>query len=167
VQDAPTPSPNGVAGVVAARLHALTARPEWGERAAALARAFAGRAGELGLYAAAYLLAVDWVLAPPTHLVVADGGDADEGDRMLRRALAAYAPRRVVQRVRAGADGATLPPAVAAMARGASAGIDGRARGYACIGASCSAPAAGEEAWAETLAALLRPGGIRVDSDVS
>src|SRR6476620_1109496 len=44
VQDAPTPSPNGVAGVVAARLHEHTGEARWRERGHALIRAFAGRA---------------------------------------------------------------------------------------------------------------------------
>ena len=167
VQDAPTPSPNGVAGVTAARLHLLTGAESWRERADALTRAFAGRAGDLGLYASAYLLAVDWILEPPTHLVVVDGpGDRREADRMLARALATYAPRRAVQRVGTSSIGAAaLPPAVSAMARAAGGAADGRPRGYACVGASCSAPAAGEEAWAATLAALLRAGGPGVDSD--
>ena len=37
-----------------------------------------GRAQELGLYAATYLLAVDWQLNPATHLVVV--GDSDRSD---------------------------------------------------------------------------------------
>ena len=167
VQDAPTPSPNGVAGATAARLHALTGLGVWRERADALARAFAGRASELGLHASAYLMAVDWMLEPPTHLVVVEGsGDAPGADRMLARALRTYAPRRVVQRVtHESAGGVALPSAVAAMARAAGGAADGRSRGYACVGAACSAPAVGDEAWAATLAALLRAGETRVDSD--
>ena len=42
VQDAPTPSPNGVAGIVCARLHELTGEARWRERGLAVARAFAG-----------------------------------------------------------------------------------------------------------------------------
>ena len=64
VQDTPTPSPNGVAGIVAARLHELTGSPRWRERGSALVAAFAGRASELGLYAATYLLALDWQVNP-------------------------------------------------------------------------------------------------------
>src|SRR5262249_59816091 len=41
VQDAPTPSPNGVAGVVVARLHEHTGETRWRERGEALIRAFA------------------------------------------------------------------------------------------------------------------------------
>ena len=48
VQDAPTPSPNGVAGIVCARLRELTGAARWRERGFALVRAFAGRAGSSG-----------------------------------------------------------------------------------------------------------------------
>ena len=48
VQDTPTPSPNGVAGITLVRLHELTGEARWRERAAALMSAFAGGAVELG-----------------------------------------------------------------------------------------------------------------------
>jgi uncharacterized protein YyaL (SSP411 family) len=151
VQDAPTPSPNGVAGIVAARLHELTGDARWRERGLALVRAFAGRGAELGLYAAAYLLAVDWLLSPVTHLViVGDSGDS-VADRMHADALATFVPRRVVRRI-APADAAAqpLPPAMAGMVAAGHA-----PRGYACTGASCRAPAETVEQWRATLAGLL------------
>jgi len=153
VQDAPTPSPNGVAGIVLARLHELAGDARWRERGLALIRAFAGRAGELGLYAAAYLLAVDWLLSPATHLVVVgEPGDA-VADQMHADALATFVPRRVVRRLAPGdTAGAPLPPAVAGMVAA------GRApRAYACTGMSCRAPAETVEAWRATLDALIPP----------
>ena len=151
VQDTPTPSPNGVAGITLARLHALTGAERWRQRGQALVRAFAGRAGDLGLYAAAYLLAVDWHLSPATHLViVGDPGDP-EADRMHSDALAVFVPRRVVRRI-APADSATqtLPPAMAGMV------ATGKApRAYACVGTSCRPPADTADQWRATLAALL------------
>jgi uncharacterized protein len=150
VQDAPTPSPNGVAGIVLARLHELTGAARWRERGLELVRAFAGRAGELGLYAAAYLLAVDWHLSPATHLVVVgDPGDS-VADQMHVHALATFVPRRVVRRL-SPKDAATsaLPPAMVGMVAA------GRApRAYACTGTSCRAPAENVEAWRSVLAGL-------------
>jgi len=151
VQDAPTPSPNGVAGIVLARLHELTGDARWRERGLELVRAFAGRAGELGLYAAAYLLAVDWHLSPATHLViVGDPGDP-AADQMHAEALATFAPRRVVRRLSPkDARTQSLPPAMAEMVAA------GRApRAYACIGTSCRAPAETLQAWRGVLAELL------------
>ena len=151
IQDAPTPSGNGTAAIVAARLHAITAEPRWQERLAALLAAFAGRAGELGFHAATYLIACDWLLSPPTHMVIAGPPGHTEAGRMHARALATFAPRRVVQRITG--DDATLPPAAAAMARSAGGGV----RAFVCRAAACSTPASTDAAWAAALEGLSAP----------
>ena len=103
VQDAPTPSPNGVAGIVGGA-------PPRAHRRGALARARAtpwsarspAAPPSSGLYAAAYLLAVDWHLSPATHLViVGEPGDA-VADRMHARRAGHLraAPRRAATRAR-------------------------------------------------------------------
>jgi uncharacterized protein len=150
VQDTPTPSPNGVAGVVCARLHELTGDAVWKQRAEELLTAFAGGARELGLYAATYLLAVDWHLNPTTHLVVV-GEAADQTVRdMHQAALAGFVPRRVVQRLEStDIQNQSLPPALSGMV---ATGRD--PRGYACTGTSCSQPANDVPAWRATLEAL-------------
>ncbi len=150
MQDTPTPSPNGVSGIVTARLHELTDEARWQERSASLVAAFAGRAAELGLYAATYLLAVDWHLNPATHLVVVGDRHDPRVEAMHRAALAAFVPRRVVQVIDpAGAGARPLPPALKGMLAAASG-----PRGYACIGASCSQPAADLASWQATLESL-------------
>ncbi|MFZ5625097.1 MAG: thioredoxin domain-containing protein [Gemmatimonadota bacterium] len=150
VQDTPTPSPNGTAGVVCARLHELTGERRWRDRLEALLGAFAGRAAELGLYGSAFMLAADWALNPPTHLVIV-GPEGGEADRMFARALRTFVPRRVVQRVLPTAEaGSRLPPAV----RGMLAAADRRPRAFLCRGTSCAAPAMSDAAWAETLAGV-------------
>ena len=150
VQDTPTPSANGVAGVDALRLHALTGRPEWQERATAVLAAFAGRAAELGLYAASYLLAVDWQVNPVTHLVVV-GNHHDPGvQNMHLAALAGFVPRRAVQLLAPdAATGEGLPPALQGMLAAGQ-----YPRGYACTGNSCSPPAGDPSAWQATLESL-------------
>jgi hypothetical protein len=153
VQDTPTPSPNGVAGIVCARLHKLTGDLRWQERGLALVRAFAGRSSELGLYAAAYLLALDWQLAPSTHLVVVGDAGDPVADRMHADALALFLPRRIVRRI-APAEAASLPlpPAMAGMVAA------GRApRAYACSGMSCRPPAETVQQWRAVLAELPSP----------
>jgi uncharacterized protein YyaL (SSP411 family) len=150
VQDAPTPSPNGVAGIVVARLHEHTGEARWRERGAALVAAFAGRAAELGLYAAAYLLAVDWHLSPATHLVIVGESGDPIADRMHADALATFVPRRVVRRLAPGdMTPRALPAAMAGMVAAGQA-----PRGYACTGASCRSPADTVEQWQATLADL-------------
>ncbi|HEU4953220.1 MAG TPA: thioredoxin domain-containing protein [Gemmatimonadales bacterium] len=152
VQDTPTPSPNGVAGITLARLHVLTGEARWRERAGALVTAFAGATLELGLHGSAFLLAMDWYLHPGTHLVViGEEGDAT-AEQMHAAALARFAPRRVVQRLTlAEAAAGRLPPAIAGML----AAADGT-RGYACVGTSCSLPATTVEEWAQLLAGSAR-----------
>jgi uncharacterized protein YyaL (SSP411 family) len=149
VQDTPTPSPNGVAGIVAARLYEMTLEPRWRERGTELLTAFAGRARELGLYAATYLLAVDWHLNTVTHLVVVTGKVEHAGIEMHREALRGFLPRRVVQLLDSGHEDHALPPALSGMV------IAGRAPcGYACTGSSCSPPAEDPRSWQATLETL-------------
>jgi uncharacterized protein len=152
VQDTPTPSPNGVAGIVCARLYEMTLDQRWLDRGTALLTAFGGRARELGLYAATYLLALDWHLNPVTHLVVVSGREDSPGIEMHRDALSGFLPRRVVQLLDpAHREGRALPPALSGMM------MSGRApRGYACTGSSCSPPADDPRAWLATLE-TLRP----------
>jgi uncharacterized protein len=150
VQDTPTPSPNGVAGLVLLRLHELSGDARWRERATALLSAFAGRAAELGLYAAAYLLAVDWMVNPAFHLVVVGNPENSLTDELHRTAMSSFFPRRVVQRVQPSeAPDRPLPPALQGMV-----GRGAESRGYACSGTSCSSPARDLESWRAVLESL-------------
>jgi uncharacterized protein YyaL (SSP411 family) len=152
VQDNPTPAPNGVAGTVAARLHELTGSPRWRERGSALVTAFAGRASELGLYAATYLLALDWQVNPATHLVIVGPRGDEAAEAMHRQALAAFVPRKVVQRLTTEeADTRPLPPALAGMLSAAASG----ARAYFCAGSVCRRPAESPDEWRATLQARV------------
>jgi hypothetical protein len=155
VEDAPTPSSNGVAALVCLRLAELTGRDEWRERGRAVLEAFAGRAGVLGLHAATWLLALDRHLHAPTHLVVVGEPGNAIADRMHLMAQGVYAPRSTVQRVGTEAHGRALPLALAGMI-GRSPGPSG----YLCVGPSCSAPADSVETWGATLSEAL--GAVRL-----
>jgi uncharacterized protein len=150
VQDTPTPSPNGVAGIVCMRLQEMTGDSRWKARSEELLKAFAGSARELGLYAATYLLAVDWHLNPATHLVVV-GLPSDPVVRAMHEAaLGGFVPRRVVQvLVPTEAASRPLPPALNGMIAAGQA-----PRGYACTGNTCSQPAPDASSWVATLEAL-------------
>jgi uncharacterized protein YyaL (SSP411 family) len=152
VQDAPTPSPNGVAALCLARLGELTGEPRWIARRDEIVRTFASAAPRLSVFGATFLAAVDWAVHPATHLVIVEGGEPAVASDLHRLALKTFLPRRVVWRVReAETDQRFLPPAVTAML-GAGRGT----RAYACVGTACQAPAASPEAWRE---ALLRMSG--------
>jgi uncharacterized protein YyaL (SSP411 family) len=152
IQDTPTPSPNGVAALVLTRLHLLTGKMEYQERSKALLQAFAGRAGELGLYAATYLLGLDWHLNPVTHIVVVGNPHDPAVQSMHRAALAAFVPRRAIQLLSPDSAGRRqLPAALRAMLTAEAP------RGYLCTGTACSAPAADLVSW-QTALESVRPG---------
>ena len=150
IEDAPIPSPNGVAAEVCARLHAHTAEPRWQERHRALVEAFAGIGPALGLHGAAWCHAADWLLNPPAHLVVA--GDHGDGvaDAMHLAALAAGMPRRVVRRLHPESAVETLPPELRAMLGGSGPA------GYLCVGTRCLAPARTVGEWRARLGEVTR-----------
>jgi len=130
VQDAPTPSPNGVAALVLARLWVLTDKAEWRERLDRQLGAFAGSARDLSLYGSTLLRAIDWAVNPVTRIEVS--GPTGEGPAcaMHLLALQTYRPRKVVVRKIADRPAATV-----------------------CVGTTCSLPVA----TAEELAKLLEP----------
>ena len=128
VQDAPTPSPNGVAALVLARLWALTDKAEWRERLDRHLAAFAGSARELSLHGSTLLRAVDWALHPGTRIEVRGPRGDGPACAMHLLALQTYRPRKVVVRTIADRPAATV-----------------------CLGATCSMPVS----TAEQLAGLL------------
>ena len=129
VQDAPTPSPNGVAAVVLARLAALTDAPAWREQRDKQLAAFAGSATELSLHGATLLRAMDWALNPVTRIEVAGPRGDGPACAMHLLALQEYRPRKVVVRKTAVQPAATV-----------------------CVGTSCSLPVATPEKLGELLA---------------
>jgi uncharacterized protein len=117
VQDAPTPSPNGVAALVLARLWALTDKPQWRERLDRHLAAFAGSARELSLHGATLLRAVDWAVHPVTRIEVRGPRGDGPACAMHLLALQSYRPRKVVVRTIADRPAATV-----------------------CVGTTCSMP---------------------------
>jgi uncharacterized protein YyaL (SSP411 family) len=156
VQDAPTPSPNGVAALCLGRLGELTGDRRWIARRDEVLRAFASAVPRLGVFGATFLSAVDWAVHPATHLVIVEGGERAVAADMHRLALKTFLPRRVVWRIHEGQFGDRfLPPPVSAML-GAARGT----RAYACAGTSCRPPVSTLEAWQATLGGLARPADI-------
>ncbi len=128
-QDAPSPSGNGVAAVVLARLAALTDDALWRGRLDRQVRTFAGAAGQLGLHGATLLRAIDWAINPVTRIEVAGPLGPGEACAMHLAALQAWRPRRVV--IRRSGD---------------------RPQATVCVGTTCSLPVATRTALAELLA---------------
>jgi len=129
VQDAPTPSPNGVAALVLARLWAITDSPDWRAQLDRQLGAFAGAAGELSLHGATLLRAADWAVHPVTRIEVAGPPGDGPACAMHLLALQTYRPRKVVVRTIAAAPAATV-----------------------CVGTTCSLPVQDPTRLAELLA---------------
>jgi hypothetical protein len=143
--DAPTPSPNGVAGLVLARLAEHTGDARWTARRDELLGAFGGGLSDLGLHGATLLRAADWALAPATHIVIVAAAD-DRGQALRRAARVAYRPRKVVTPLAPGGSADGLPAPVRAM-------LDGQGpRAYVCVGPECRAPVDEPAALLELLA---------------
>ncbi len=138
IQDTPTPSPNGVAGIVLARLHAHTDAEVWQARLHELLGSVAGAAGDLSIFGATLLRAIDWAVMPGTHVVVV-GPDDPATRELLRVARRTYRPRRILRWLAPGGRTASLPAPLRAM-------LDGSfPRAYVCSGTQCAAPAATPE----------------------
>lgn len=129
VQDAPTPSPNGVVAIVLARLWALTDDPEWRARLDRQLGVFAGVAGQLGLHGATLMRAIDWALNPITRIEVSGPAGVGPACAMHLIALQSYRPRAIVVRRIAAAPSATV-----------------------CVGTTCSLPVTTPDALRELLA---------------
>ncbi|HEV8360108.1 MAG TPA: thioredoxin domain-containing protein [Candidatus Thermoplasmatota archaeon] len=151
IEDAPSASPTSVAILALDKLAALTSEARWREAAERALRAHAGSAPKLGLFASAYILALDRHLQPATHVVIV--GDAADlaAQRLHETALRTFHPGMVVS-----------PPArEGPMPEAARAALQsGLGRGSAvalvCKGTSCGPPARSPEDLARLLAA--RPG---------
>jgi uncharacterized protein YyaL (SSP411 family) len=158
IEDAPTPSPNGVAALTMARLAAHTGDPIWSERRDAIITPFAGLAPQLGVHGATLTRALSWAALPETHLVVIEGdrpGDRETARAMHRAALRSPLPRRVVRTVPGGRSlPVGLPAVLQAMAKSGTG-----TRAYACSGTSCQAPAVTIGDWEATISRLASPGG--------
>jgi uncharacterized protein YyaL (SSP411 family) len=144
VVDAPTPSPNGVAAQVCARLAEHTGDERWRARLDELLTAFGGGLDDLGLHGASLLLAADWALNPAAHVVVVAGDDAP-GRALRRAARAGFRPRKVLTLLVPGAEPAGLPAPVRAMLTDASP------RAYVCVGTSCRPPLSSPDGLLEAL----------------
>ena len=91
IQDSPTPAGNSVAAAVLDRLAMLADRPDLREQAEKTLDLFAAKAGEYGLYAGTYALAlINHLRAPVEIVVIGDAGSA-ERERLLRAAYDARA----------------------------------------------------------------------------
>ena len=117
IQDAPSPSANGVAALALARLAAFTEDAQWQGLLERQLATFAGAVPHLSLHGATLLRGVDWALGPVTRIEVLGPPGPGPACAMHLLALQSYRPRKVV--LRRTAD---------------------RPRATVCVGSTCSLP---------------------------
>ena len=136
IQDSPTPGTNSVAALTLGRLYYLTHGEGYREKAAQTLKLFGPVAGQYGLFASTYFLALDQHLNPPAHAVIV-GPDSDPLTLSLwKKALSTYRPHKIVSLYDPEkSDPSLLPPAVQGMM---SREVGPQA--YVCAGNVCALP---------------------------
>jgi uncharacterized protein YyaL (SSP411 family) len=144
-QDSPTPSGNAVAAEVLDRLDVLADREDFGEKADATLALFAAKAGQYGLFAATYGLALIHHLRAPVDVVVVGSSGDGRTQKLLRAAYSApragkhvlvFEPETVKARDLPAGLAATLPQLP----------FDGVPVAVVCEGTACQAPVQTPEA---------------------
>jgi hypothetical protein len=133
-QDSSQPAGNGLMVHVLARLHYLTGKAAYRERADALITAFSGEL-ETNFVPMASLLNGAEQLNAAVQIAIIGRRDAPETQALLDAVARVSVPNRVLQVV---PPGTALPEGHPAA--GKSAGTDGQPTAYVCVGPSCSLP---------------------------
>jgi len=156
-QDSPTPAANAVAAMVLDRLDVLADREDFGEKAEATLALFAPKAGQYGLFAATYGLALSHHLRAPLDIVVVGRPDDERTADLLEAAH---------QTPRAGKHVFTFAPGVV-QARDLPAGLaatlpelpfDGVPVALVCEGSTCHPPVQTPAALRELLTLTAQSG---------
>ena len=114
LQDSPTPAGNPVAAIALLRLHEYTGEASYREKVEQTLEAFAGVAGQFGIFVATYGIAVAHLLEPHEQVVVIEQNADSRGDELYAAATSGFSFGRSVLRLKANeAVGANLPPALA------------------------------------------------------
>jgi hypothetical protein len=138
-QDSPTPAGNAVAAMVLDRLDVLADREDFGEKAAATLALFAPKAGQYGLFAATFGLALLNHLRAPLDVVVVGRASDSATAELLRTAYETpHAGKRVFTFEPDVVKSRDLPAGLAATLP--QLPFDGDPVALVCEGSACHAP---------------------------
>ena len=136
IQDSPTPGTNSLAALTLDRLYYLTHREEYRDKAEQTLKLFGPMAGQYGLFASTYFLALDQHLNPPAHAVIVGPYSDPLTQSLWKKALATYRPYKIVSLYDPEkSDPSLLPPAVQGMMS-----RDVGPQAYVCAGNTCALP---------------------------
>ena len=139
LQDSPTPAGNPAAVIALMRLFYLTHEETYRQKAEATLNAFAGVAGQYGMFAGTYGIALVLYVTMPVQVVVTGAGEAS--DALYRAAVAPFALNKSVLRLRPGeAVAQNLPPALAETIPLLPAVARNEVVAVVCAGFACQPP---------------------------
>jgi uncharacterized protein len=155
-QDSPTPAGNSAAAIALLRLHGYTNDASHREKAEQTLEVYAGVAGQHGIFAATYGLAVVHFTTPHTQVVVV--GNDEAATELYRAAVRPLGISTAALRLDADkAVAQNLPPALAETIPSLPALAEGRSFAVVCSEFACQPPVFGVEELARTLGARARP----------
>jgi uncharacterized protein YyaL (SSP411 family) len=146
IQDAPTPSANGIAAEVFVRLHEITGSSQYRDTAEATLRAFARMAPQLGIFGGAYYLALDRFLRGSTHAIVSGPPNDPTARALWKSAIGSLRPYLTIRRIDPTQTvHGSLPIELQAMYR-----VE-ETRGYFCYRNACAQPAKSPDEFSSVL----------------
>ena len=155
-QDSPTPAGNSAAAIALLRLHGYSSDVTYRDKAEQTLEAYAAVAGQHGIFAATYGLAVAHLLQPHIQVVVVGQDEAAAG--LYRAAMRPLGLSTAVLRLDADKVVAqNLPPALAETIPNLPALAEGRSFAVVCSGFACQPPIFEEKELARALGSRARP----------
>jgi uncharacterized protein YyaL (SSP411 family) len=153
-QDTPTPGGNPAAALLLDRLARLAGKPDYRAKAETILGLLAGKAGDYGLFAATYGLALAHHLRAPVEVVIV--GDPLDA-RMRGLVQTAHATPRAGKSVLSFTPAQVKSGALPEGLRQTLAGLplDGEPVALVCTGSSCQPPVRSAEELAKTIAAWV------------
>jgi uncharacterized protein len=155
-QDSPTPAGNSAAAIALLRLHGYTNDASYRDKAEQTLEVYAGVAGQHGIFASTYGLAVVHFVQPHTQVVVV--GRDEAAAELYRAAVRPLGLSTAVLRLDADkAVALNLPPALAETIPNLPALGGGRAFAVVCSGFTCQPPIFDAKELARALGSRARP----------
>jgi len=142
VHDNATPSGNATAACALLKLSQLCGRTDLELASRQTLEMLSGEMTRVSMAMGQALLAVDDLLGPAYEIVIVEGVDTSEADRVLRMLAERFVPSKVVARRPRDVDDANLPTALRPLLEGKRS-LDGQTTLYLCQRGVCQAPVKG------------------------
>ncbi len=157
LQDSPTPAGNPMAAIALMRLHHYTGDDTYRDKAEQTLEAFAGVAGQFGIFAATYGIAAVHLLESPTQVVVIGQDEKDAiANQLYAAARAPFAFNKSTLQLAANqAVKQNLPPLLAATIPNLPQLSSNKSFAVICSGTSCQPPLSDPDELRRVLALAL------------